>query len=228
MSRRFLSPEEARRFYDRMGRFQDWQRFYEGPPVESLLRYGRFESAGAVFELGCGTGALAQRLLEEILPPGSLYVGVDLSATMVKIARERLGKFGQNVRLLHTDGSLQFPLEDGTFDRFLSTYVLDLLPPASIHSVVKETHHLLREEGYLCVEGLTFGHKPLSRLISQVWDWIHRMNPSLVGGCRPLRLRPFLEEKSWKVVIRAVIEPWAIPSEVIVAQRRDVQEADHG
>lgn len=224
MSRRFLSPEEAKRFYDRVGRWQDWQRFYEGPPVELLLRHGRFDSAEAVFELGCGTGALAQRLLEEILPSHSLYVGVDLSATMVKIAQERLGKFGERARLVHTDGSLRFPFEDGTYDCFLSTYVLDLLPPTSIRNALKEAYRLLREGGHLCLAGLTFGRNPISRIVSKVWDRIHRLSPSLVGGCRPLHLRPFLEERRWKVLICSVVEPWGIPSEILVAQRRREME----
>lgn len=42
-----------------------------------------------VLDLGCGTGALAEIVLDEI--PGCALVGVDLSANMAERAAERLG-----------------------------------------------------------------------------------------------------------------------------------------
>ena len=63
-----LDAVGARRFYDRIGRLQDTQRFYEYPAVRRLVELGSFEASRAVFELGCGSGRLAADLLGSVLP----------------------------------------------------------------------------------------------------------------------------------------------------------------
>ena len=40
-----LNREQVRSFYDRFGKNQDWQRFYEGPAIRDLLAHGAFEKA---------------------------------------------------------------------------------------------------------------------------------------------------------------------------------------
>ena len=59
----YLTTEQAAAVYDRIGRWQDTQAFYEYRAVEDLVRSGDFEQARSVVEVGCGTGALAERLL---------------------------------------------------------------------------------------------------------------------------------------------------------------------
>ena len=63
-----LDAAGSRRFYDRFGRFQDTQRFYEDPAVHRLVELADFERSECVFELGCGTGRLAANLLSSTLP----------------------------------------------------------------------------------------------------------------------------------------------------------------
>ncbi len=85
-----LTPEQARRVYDRIARAQDWQRFYEDAATAELVAHAGFDNAHAVVELGCGTGRFAAALLAGRLPPDASYVGVDLSPRMVALASERL------------------------------------------------------------------------------------------------------------------------------------------
>ncbi|RMD62955.1 class I SAM-dependent methyltransferase, partial [Candidatus Parcubacteria bacterium] len=49
-----LSYQQAKAFYDRLGKKQDWQRFYEDVATAALLRNGEFDKASAVLEFGCG------------------------------------------------------------------------------------------------------------------------------------------------------------------------------
>ena len=123
-----LSPVEAKEFYDRFGSRQDQQGFYEDAALDRLIRFGDFASSRRVFELGCGTGRLSHRLLSRELPDEASYVGVDVSSTMIALARERLAPFDARVELIQTEGSMSFDFPDASFDRFVSTYVLDLLP----------------------------------------------------------------------------------------------------
>ena len=83
---RCLSPEEAKRFYDRLGSRQDWQDFYENPAINELVAHAAFDSAHSVCEFGCGTGALAARLLQDHLPADTRYVGLHISSTMASPA----------------------------------------------------------------------------------------------------------------------------------------------
>ena len=216
---RTLTHTEARTFYNRLGRRQDWQSFYEGLAVEMLLTEGRFEQAARVFEFGCGTGALARTLLNAHLPVTAEYVGVDVSQTMIGLTKARLDPFGDRVQVILTDGALAFPHPDGSFDRFISTYVLDLLSERDIERVLDEAYRLLSRDGLLCLISLTHGLTPLSRLIEKGWLAVHRWNPVRVGGCRPLQLSPFLTPQRWKVTLDQQLTSYGLASEILIARR---------
>lgn len=217
--RRMLSRDEARRFYDRFGAKQDSQGFYEDRALDELIRKADFASARRVVEFGCGTGRFAARLLGKLLPATATYVGFDLSATMVDLARERLQTFGDRARIEQTEGSVELPLPAGECDRFVSTYVLDLLPEGEIREVLAEAHRLLGSGGLLCVTGLTSGVGLVSRMAMGVWRAIHRLRPSLVGGCRPVEVVGLLPEADWEVAHQVKVVAWGIPSEVLVARK---------
>jgi ubiquinone/menaquinone biosynthesis C-methylase UbiE len=212
-----MSKGQVRSFYDRFGAKQDWQRFYEGPAIRDLLAQGAFERAHAVFELGCGTGALAENLLTHYLSKEATYLCFDISSTMVSLAKTRLNKYGPQAEIRLTDGSLKLPLPDSRFDRFISNYVLDLLPPEDIEVVMEEAHRVLEPEGRLCLISLTHGISPLSRTLIWIWKLLFSVRPSLVGGCRPVELLDFISKKMWKVLHHDLVATFGIPSEVVVA-----------
>jgi len=213
-----LSPAEAKEFYDRFGSRQDQQGFYEDAALERLIRFGELASAHHVFELGCGTGKLAHRLLSRELPEDASYVGVDVSSTMLALARERLQTFDARVELVRTEGAMKFEFPDASCDRFVSTYVLDLLPEQQIAAALDEARRLLRPGGRLCVAGLTVGEGLASSLVSRIWARVQAMRPAWVGGCRPIAVVDLLPADGWRVVHREVVTSWAIASEVLVAE----------
>jgi ubiquinone/menaquinone biosynthesis C-methylase UbiE len=214
-----LSHEEAKAFYDRFGKKQDLQRIYEDPAIEVLLRYAGFQTACAVVELGCGTGRLAARLLEELLPDDSKYVGLDISETMIDLAQGQIAPWGDRARVQRTNGPPTLPVGDGAFDRFLSTYVLDLLSEEDIHAVLREARRVLAPGGRLCLASLTFGQTLPSRLACRAWSAIHALRPRLVGGCRPLHLEAFIG-RDWQTLHREVVCTLGICTEVLVARRQ--------
>lgn len=218
-AQRVLSHEEAKAFYDQFGQKQDLQRIYEDPAIEVLLNYSSFQTACAVVELGCGTGRLAARLLEELLPEDSKYVGLDVSETMIDLAQGRVAPWGDRARVQRTDGSPTLPVDDGAFDRFLSTYVLDLLSEEDIHAALSEARRVLAPSGRLCLASLSFGQTLASRLTCRAWTAIHSLSPRLVGGCRPLRLEEFIGSE-WQILHREVVCTLGICTEVLVARRQ--------
>ncbi|MGH7297038.1 MAG: class I SAM-dependent methyltransferase [Polyangiaceae bacterium] len=218
MSEHEFTPGDARRFYDRFGAKQDLQ-FYENRALDRLLAQADFEHASSVFELGCGTGRLAERLLRERLPAGARYVGVDVSTTMTRLAQERLAPCTDRATARLTDGSTRLAEPAGAFDRFVATYVLDLLPERGIVDVLGEAHRVLGERGQLCVVGMTEGTGPLSRTVCAAWKGLHSLSPRLVGGCRPVRVGDRLDTTAWRIEHDEVVTAWGVPSEVLIASR---------
>ncbi len=216
---RFLTTEQARAFYDRFGARQDRQGFYENTALGELIRHGDFEAAERVFEFGCGTGRFAAELLAGPLPEGCRYLGVDISTTMVSLAGARLQPWAGRAEAELWRGEAP-PGGEAAFDRFVSTYVLDLLAPAAVAETIAMARMMLVPQGKLCLVGLTEGKGLPARLVSSLWKAVHACHPVLVGGCRPVRLLQFLGEHSWRVEHHQVVNSWGISSEVLVASPR--------
>lgn len=217
---RTLSPDEVRSFYDRFGTKQDQQAFYEEAALQALALHADLGSARAVFELGCGTGRFAADLLGRRLPPDARYWGVDVSETMVRLASERLAPFGPRASVASTSGRPPLPLSDFSVDRFLSTYVLDLLPVSAVQEILAEAARVLRPGGLLCLAGITHGSTLVSRGVMRVWEGLFRWNPSWVGGCRPTALTDHVQAPAWEIRFHGVVASWGVASEVLVASPR--------
>ena len=215
-----LTHEQARRVYDRIGKLQDTQAFYEDSANAVLLGHARFEEAHRVFELGCGTGRFAAKLLSSHLPADAVYRGVDVSPKMISLARERLTAFGNRASVRLVEGEPKLDEADGAYDRFVSTFVLDLLSEADIVSVLAEAHRILEPRGLLAITSLSKGSGLVSRTAARAWSAVHRLRPSLVGGCRPLDLEAFLAPERWRILKLVRLAPYAVPSEAVVAERR--------
>lgn len=217
---RTLSHDEAKRVYDFVGRKLDSQSFYEDRATDELIRLGGFGTARSVFEFGFGTGRFAARLLRDHLPDDATYRGVDLSSTMARVARDRLQPFEGRVELLETKGEPPTEQPSESCDRFVSTFVLDLLSEEDIRGVIREAHRMLQPSGLLCIASLSTGSTFVSRLVASLWSGIHRLRPQLVAGCRPIQLAPFLPDSDWNIVHHVQLTPFALPAEVFVAERR--------
>jgi len=211
-----LTPSAVKQFYDRFGARQDRQGFYEDAALDDLVAHADFPGAGAIVEFGCGTGRFAERVLAQA--SSARYVGFDVSTTMVELARGRMARFGDRAQVRQLDpGTVSLPLPDHSADRMVSTYVLDLLPEADIATFLREALRVLAPHGLLGLVSLTRGETPLPRLGAQLWMGAYRIRPQLVGGCRPVRLRPSCDPARWEVVHHRVLARWGIPSEILVA-----------
>jgi SAM-dependent methyltransferase len=218
-----LTHEQAKIFYDRFGSKQDWQRFYESRAVDDLIAHLKLDQAQSVFEFGCGTGRLAEILLDHFLPVKAAYTGVDISTTMVSLSRNRLARFGQRVQIIQTNGESKLPFETKSYDRFVSTYVLDLLEDEEIVALIAEAHRILNSKGLAGLVGLTRGFTLGSWLVGGIWSAVHSLAPSVVGGCRPISLLESFNPPDWVVRYRTRISAFGVPSEVLVAEQVAVE-----
>lgn len=215
-----LSRDELRAVYDRVGAWQDAQSFYEKEPVDALLRHGAFNHASSILEIGCGTGALARQLLADICPQDTRYQAVELSPVMAALARESVAPFSDRATIRVTGGAPPLDVPNGSVDRVVAAYVLDVLPESEILTLVDEAHEALQAGGRICFCGLAPGTTAWSRVVTAGWSGVHAVAPSLVGGCRPVAVAALLDTSRWHTVHHETVTAWGIASEVLVAMKR--------
>ena len=215
-----LSKDQARAYYDRFGSKQDSQGYYEDPATEDMVSHAQFSMAHSVFEYGCGTGRFAESLLEDLIPSTVRYLGIDISPSMVELARTRLSRFASRAEVRVTDGSLPVAVPSGGYDRFVSNYVLDLLSERDIEEVLREAQRILQVGGLLCLVSLSNGSALGSRFVARLLATVNALRPALIGGCRPINLLNFISSSEWEIRYTNQVAPYGIPSEVIVAVKK--------
>ena len=210
-----LTLNQARSVYDRIGRIQDWQAFYEDATTDRLVANAALAGDQTIFEFGCGTGRFAARLLGA-LPASVNYLGVDISPVMINLATSRLAAWAERAEVVLVDGSLPLPADDGFADRVLSTFVFDLLDEDDARAVLDDLRRILTPDGRLCLASLTHGDRLLERGVSRTWTGLWRVAPQLVGGCRPITVSALLAHH-WQVQHHSRVNRWGLVTDVVIA-----------
>jgi SAM-dependent methyltransferase len=132
---------------------------------ELALTVAREYDAPSVLDVGGGSGRIGELALEQ---GASRYVNVDLSDTMLDLARDRLARFGDKVQLVQGD-FLTTPLE-GPFDVVLALGYFDYIEDAAAHA---------RRIGELCA-GSAIGSFPR-------WTWlkgpVRKVRYEVINNC---------------------------------------------
>ena len=98
--------------------FQPWAR--------ELMRRAPPRQGDHVLDLGCGTGAVTREVVSSGVSPGSL-TGLDMSADMLEVARERASEAGIEAEWVQADAG-DLPFEDGRFDLAYCQQALQFFP----------------------------------------------------------------------------------------------------
>lgn len=210
-----LSLDQARWVYNRIGRIQDWQAFYEDAATNRLVANAGLAGGQIIFEFGCGTGRLAARLLGK-LPDSATYLGVDISPVMIDLAARRLAALSGRAQVVLVDGSLPLPADDRFADRVFSTFVFDLLDPDYARAVLNDLRRILTPDGRLCIASLTSGERPFERAVSRTWLGLWRVAPQLVGGCRPITVSALLGH-DWQILHHSRVHRLGLVIDALIA-----------
>ncbi|HEC28585.1 MAG TPA: class I SAM-dependent methyltransferase [Gammaproteobacteria bacterium] len=213
-----FTHNEAENFYDSFGIKQNKQ-FYEESAINILLEHGKFSTAKNIVEFGCGTGKLATRILKYISSDDCHYTGVDISQTMIFLCQKNIEQFSGRAKCYKNDGVPEIDVQKQSADRFLCTYVLDLLTEKDAIVLLNEAHRILMPGGYLCLASLTHGTSFSSRLVIYLWSCLFKLKPSIVGGCRPVKLTKYLHNNKWQIIHNSIIISYGVPSEIVIAKR---------
>ena len=165
-----------------------------------------------VLNAGCGTGKDHLKLVEGVFPGGEA-IALDLSWEMIHLTwiRTRAPSIQAAVERL--------PLNDSSFDRIYSSYVLDLIPSRYMSAVLSEFKRMLRPGGIMVNVSLSRGHSLTSQIIIWAWMKLYNAAPIVCGGCRPISLYELANEVGFSKVMWEVVEQFGVPSEIIVAIR---------
>jgi 2-polyprenyl-3-methyl-5-hydroxy-6-metoxy-1,4-benzoquinol methylase len=138
-----LAPQEARNmalFLEARGHAPDQQQLYTA--IVTALD----PQAGArVLDLGCGTGIIARHLAGRVGTAG-VVVGVDLSETMLDVARQHANH--PALRFEHGDATA-LTYADNYFDHALAARLLMHAPDP--HAVLREVRRVVRVGGRLAL-----------------------------------------------------------------------------
>jgi SAM-dependent methyltransferase len=132
---------------------------------ELALEVARDYDSPSVLDVGGGSGRIGEPILEQ---GAARYVDVDLSNTMLELARERLGRFGDKVDLVQGD-FLTAELA-GPFDVVLALGYFDYIENAAVH---------VRRVGELC-SGTAVASFPR-------WTWtkgpVRKLRYEVINNC---------------------------------------------
>ena len=135
--------------------YRDWAEADAWPRLEWLaLLEAELPDGSAVLELGCGAGIDAIELAE-----GRRYTGVDLSETMISLARGRVPS-GTFVR--GDLASVAFP--QAAFDAVVSLYVFGHVPASEHVPTFRRVFEWLRPGGAFCASVPSGAHDGIDRI----------------------------------------------------------------
>ncbi|MET8677543.1 class I SAM-dependent methyltransferase [Streptomyces sp. NPDC004647] len=122
------------------------------PHKEGQLASGRWlaetlPAGSRVLDLGCGTGLPTAG---QLVHAGHRVVGVDFSAGMVELARDKVPS-GEFIQRDLADLAVDGPGGLGRFDAIAAFFSLLMLPRAEIPYALRSLHGLLRPEGLLAL-----------------------------------------------------------------------------
>lgn len=211
-----VPQHEAAALYDRLAWIYDlWGHLTESKARDRVLDLARLRNGQQVLEVAVGTGLLFERLVRG--NPDGRNVGIDLSAGMLAKAERRLRKARLSNYQLSVGDATAIEQRDASFDVVLNNYMFDLLDEDTWDDVLDEFHRVLRPGGVVVLANMTFGERPGSG----IYERLYRLSPSLMGGCRGVRLSGVLERHGFSVRTREYLQQLLFPSEVILASKRD-------
>jgi ubiquinone/menaquinone biosynthesis C-methylase UbiE len=215
-----VDPGDVPALYDRLARVYDvWAAL-----AESKARRCAFERADVtghddILEVAVGTGQMFAALAQA--NSKGTTRGIDVSPGMLtKAARRRTCGLDKRVELQLADARA-LPFDDRSFDLIVVGYLFDLLPETDFGLVIAEIHRVLRDSGRVVVVDMTIAE----RHRDDIYRWVSRLRPRLLGGCRGVRLAACLASGGFNVERRDYIAQCGFPSEVLLARREQRLEA---
>ena len=207
-----VSQTEVAGIYDALSPMYNlWGRLTESRARDRAIDLADIKDGQDVLEVAVGTGMAFHEIVKK--NPAGRNVGIDLSEGMLTKARKRLQKLRVANYELKTGSALRLEEQDASFDLLMNNYMFDLMAFEEMDTVLQEFKRVLRTGGKLVLVNMTFGEK----FGTDIYTWIYRISPKLMGGCRGVQLSEKLKVHGFNVKLREYYQQLLFPSEVILA-----------
>lgn len=114
-----------------------------------LREVAKLAAPTRILEVGCGTGRNLVNLCR--IFPRAQVTGIDLSETMLEVARRKAAPYGSRIRLLHgAYGATPMGGEDPAPDLILFSYALSMFNPG-FEAAIESAHRDLAAGGHVAV-----------------------------------------------------------------------------
>jgi len=179
------------------------------------LELANIQNGETILEVAVGTGLTFRQILDAN-PDGSNY-GIDLTTAMVDRASARASKTNARNYSISRGNAYQLAFPDGHFDLLINTYMFDLLPEGDFPILLEGFKRVLKPNGRLVIANMAKG----DHFYQRFWEWLYKINPRWLGGCRSVSLSRPLESAGFKIHQRRTVSQFGFPSEIIAALCED-------
>lgn len=157
--------------------FYDWiMGFHERWSNRAALRCPVLERTANVIEAGVGTGYFLGQLVKKARNAATVCA-IDLSPQMISAAKSYITKknLASAALFFVRSDCRHLPYADGTFDLYVSSYLLDLLNDEEIESTLQEMERVLAPDGHAILITMMMCQVPrdfcaASRMSFTAWD----------------------------------------------------------
>jgi ubiquinone/menaquinone biosynthesis C-methylase UbiE len=191
--------------------YDAWAMLTETRARRVCLERARVKDGERILEVAAGTG-LAFRELVRANPSG-LTEGIDLTEAMLARARRKVASLPGRHRLRIGDAH-RLDFADDAFDLVMNNYMFDLLPEEDFVPVLRELRRVLAPGGRLVLVNMATSPRTTHRL----YEWIYRLHPPLLGGCRGVTLGPFVQQAGFSDVHTEHLTQLGFASELVTAR----------
>jgi ubiquinone/menaquinone biosynthesis C-methylase UbiE len=207
-----IAKSDVPEVYRRLAPHYDaWARRTEERARRRCLELAAIRDGEAVLEVAVGTGLTFAEILRR--NPHGRNEGIDITEEMLVVARRRAAEVGVRGYRLEIGDAYHLDHPADSFDVLVNNYMFDLLPVGDFPTVLAEFRRVLKPGGRLMMANMT----KAGRWSDALWEQVYRVRPAWLGGCRGIRLSPFLEAAGFTVESRETLSELGFASEVIRA-----------
>jgi ubiquinone/menaquinone biosynthesis C-methylase UbiE len=209
-----IPQKEIGLVYDKLSAVYDiWGKLTESRARNRAIELAAIEDGQNILEVAVGTGLAFYEIVKR--NPHGNNMGIDLSNGMLEKARKRMKTLSVRNYSLNIGTAFDLPVEAESVDLLVNNYMFDLIPYKDMDKILAEFKRVLRKGGKLILINMTEGET----LPSKLYDFIYRLSPKSMGGCRGVMLSDDLKQHGFIVETREYHQQMLFPSEVIAAHK---------
>jgi demethylmenaquinone methyltransferase / 2-methoxy-6-polyprenyl-1,4-benzoquinol methylase len=209
-----VSQDQIGFVYDKLSGIYDiWGRMTESRARDRAIELAQIEDGQNILEVAVGTGLAFYEIVKR--NPHGHNVGIDLSAGMLEKAKDRMKNLAGANFSLAIGTAFKLPAQAESVDLLVNNYMFDLITYADMDRVLAEFRRVLKAAGKLILVNMTNGET----LVSKLYDFVYRLSPKTMGGCRGVRLADRVKQHGFAVEVREYHQQMLFPSEVILAHK---------